>query len=262
MRRRTAKVDKHRLYEMSVQDPGEEIRFIRRVYRKRFGGNPVVLREDFCGTAAVCCRWVRSGEKNRAIGIDLDRATLEWARAHNLSAVGRAASRITLVRGNVLSPPSVRPHVVTAMNFSYFTFKERPLLLSYFRSVRRSLHAKGLFFIDIYGGPEAQVPQVEETVHEGFTYLWDQHAYNPVTGDYECRIHFRLRGGRMMRRAFHYDWRLWSLPEILDLLREAGFSLTEVYWEGTTSDGEGNGIFRPTRRPVNDPAWIAYIVAG
>ncbi|MFH1681913.1 MAG: class I SAM-dependent methyltransferase [Candidatus Eisenbacteria bacterium] len=253
--------NKNRLYEISVQNPDEEVRFIRRVYRKVFGSTPTLLREDFCGSAALCCRWVRSSPEHRAVGIDLDAGVLEWARRNNLPAAGRAAARVRLVRGNVLSPPRVRPHVVTAMNFSYFTFKERPVLLSYFRKVRRTLHAKGLFFLDIYGGPEAQVPQIEEIVHPGFSYLWDQDHYNPVTGDYRCFIHFRLPGGTRIRKAFRYDWRLWSLPEAIDLLREAGFKKTWVYWEGTTPDGEGDGIFRPVIRPVNDPAWIAYIVA-
>lgn len=254
--------DKHRLYEMSVQDPAEEIRFIRRVYRDIFRSEPTVLREDFCGTAAVCCRWVRISPEHRAIGIDLDAEVLEWARTRNLPSAGKAAPRVRLYQGNVLSPPRARPHVVTAMNFSYFTFKERPILLSYFRKVRRTLHAKGLFFLDIYGGPEAQIPQIEELVHPGFSYLWDQDAYNPITGAYRCFIHFRFKDGSGIRKAFRYDWRLWSLPEARDLLQEAGFEEIRVYWEGTSADGEGNGAFRPALRPVNDPAWVAYLVAG
>jgi hypothetical protein len=262
MPRLTAKTsDKHRLYEIAVQNPAEEIRFIRRVYRKHFGTNPTLLREDFCGTAAVCCRWVKTDPANRAIGLDLDRDVLEWGRRHNLAAIGRAAERVTLVRGNVLSPPPARPHVITAMNFSYFTFKKRPLLLSYFRKARKTLHARGLFFLDIYGGPEAQIPQVEETVHDGFSYFWDQDAYNPVNGDYRCLIHFGFPDGTRIRRAFRYDWRLWSVPEIRDLLLEAGFKETYVYWEGSTADGEGDGVFRVARNPENDPAWIAYIAA-
>ncbi|RPJ45204.1 MAG: class I SAM-dependent methyltransferase, partial [Candidatus Latescibacterota bacterium] len=143
--------DKHRLYEMSVQDPSEEIRFIRRVYRKRFGSYPSLLREDFCGTAAVCCRWATISPRNRAVGIDLNHSIISWARRHHLHAIGTAADRVRLVRGDVLRPPAFRPHVVVAMNFSYFTFKERSVLLSYLSGVRRALLPKGILVLDIYG---------------------------------------------------------------------------------------------------------------
>jgi len=253
--------DKHRLYEASVQDPGEEVRFIRRVYKKLYGEIPTLLREDFCGTAAVCCRWVKSSPENHAIGVDLDPSVLAWGREHNVVRLGRSASRVTLVEGDVRTPPAAKPHVITAMNFSYFTFKTRPLLLEYFRSVKRTLHKRGMLLIDIYGGPEAQVVQEEETEYETYSYVWDQDYFDPVTGDYRCFIHFRFRDGSEIHKAFRYDWRLWSLTEVQDLLRDAGFSETIVYWEGADEDGEGNGIFRPVKRGEDDAAWISYVVA-
>jgi hypothetical protein len=65
-----------------------------------------------------------------------------------------------------------------------------------------------------------------------------------------------------MKRAFTYHWRLYSLPEIQDCLREAGFSNVTVYWEGTNhKTGEGNGVFKPSRRGEACAGWIAYLVA-
>ena len=65
-----------------------------------------------------------------------------------------------------------------------------------------------------------------------------------------------------MRKAFRYDWRLWSLPELCELMQEAGFKETRVYWEGTDrKTNEGNGIFRRAEHAPDDPAWVAYIVA-
>jgi hypothetical protein len=65
-----------------------------------------------------------------------------------------------------------------------------------------------------------------------------------------------------MRRAFSYDWRLWSIPELRDLLAEIGFSETEVYWEGTDrKTNEPNGVYRKVLSAPDDPAWVAYIVA-
>ncbi|HLU47973.1 MAG TPA: class I SAM-dependent methyltransferase, partial [Planctomycetota bacterium] len=68
--------------------------------------------------------------------------------------------------------------------------------------------------------------------------------------------------GTRMRRAFSYEWRLWHLPEALDLLREAGFPNPVVYWEGTGKDGKGNGIYRPSKVGDDATAWVAYIVAA
>lgn len=254
--------EKHRLYESSVQNPDEEVRFIRRIYKKLFGRNPTLLREDFCGTAAVCCRWVKSGADCEAIGVDLNHSVLDWGRRNNLERLGgAAANRVTLVEGDVLTPPDSRPHVVTAMNFSYFIFKTRERLGRYFRTVHETLHQDGFLLLDIYGGPEAQVRQEEETEYDDYSYVWDQDYFDPVTGEYRCYIHFRFPDGSEIQKAFQYDWRLWSLTEVQDLLRDSGFSEQTVYWEGTDKDGDGNGVFRPVKRGEDDAAWISYIVA-
>ena len=72
-----------------------------------------------------------------------------------------------------------------------------------------------------------------------------------------------MRDGTRLRRAFRYEWRLWTVPEIRELLAEAGFTHTEVYWEGTDlKTRKGNGVFRRTSRVESCPGWVAYIVAG
>jgi hypothetical protein len=48
---------------------------------------------------------------------------------------------------------------------------------------------------------------------------------------------------------------------VRELLAEAGFRRSVVYWEQTGSDGEGNGEFVAAERGDSDPAWIAYVVA-
>ena len=101
----------------------------------------------------------------------------------------------------------------------------------------------------------------EKTKYDNFTYVWDQHTYYPVTGEMKCRIHFKFPDGSRLKNAFRYEWRLWTLPEIRELLLEAGFRRSTVYWEGTDEDGEGNGEFKPEQRGEADAGWIAYIVA-
>lgn len=262
MSRLTAKTaDRHWLYENSVQNPEAEVRFIDRVYRSEFGCKPKFLREDFCGTANLSARWVSRRAKNTALGVDNHRPTLDWGLANNIAPLGGKKDRVELVCADVRDVNSPRADVLAATNFSWWGFRTRPELAGYFRNCRESLQDRGMLMLDIYGGPEAQVLQFEERECEGFTYVWDQDVFNPITHEYRCRIHFRFPDGSEMKNAFRYHWRLWSIPEACEILREAGFEKPVVYWEGADRDGEPNGIFRPSVRGDQSPAWVAYIVA-
>lgn len=258
-----ATADRHKLYEDSVQDPQREIEFLQRLYRKLTGRRPMVLREDFCGTAQVCCQWVKMHQQHIAIGIDLDPRVLRWASRRNVAQLSREqTARLKLLNNNVLTVQTASADVIAAMNFSYYTFKTRHQLLQYFRHCRSGLSKNGVMFLDAFGGYDAYREMEETTKHGKFTYVWDQAKYDPVTGDMTCYIHFTFPDGSALRRAFRYEWRLWSLPEIKELLVEAGFSKILVYWEGTdVKSGEGNGIFRPVKRGDADAGWIAYLIA-
>lgn len=262
-RRKTKrKPHRHELYQAAVQAPDADIRFFDRVYRERNQKLPSSLREDFCGTAALAAEWIRTRATNTALGIDLDGPTLEWGIHHNVAPLGPAQSRLTLLQANVLDVTRPRCDVIAAMNFSYFIFKTRETLVAYFRVARKSLRAGGIFIVDIFGGWEAQALTEEEKPLDGFSYFWDQHKFDPISNETLFYIHFRLANGTWYRRAFTYDWRLWSIPEVRELMHEAGFGRTEVYWEGTEhATGEGNGVFRAAKRQESCPGWVAYIVA-
>lgn len=257
------RADRHKLYEQSVQDADTEVEFLKDQFRRVRGRAARSLREDFCGTATVACKWVEANRRHTAIGVDLDPEVLTWGRKHNLETLPEAAQqRVQLMQCNVLESPGHNLDIVTAMNFSYWIFKERASLLRYFRSARTALAPDGLFLIDVYGGSDAYVTMNEPRKVNGFTYVWEQADYDPITGHAECHIHFKFKDGSRLRRAFSYRWRLWSLPEIRELLEEAGFSNITVLWQGTDEEtGEGNGEFLPVERGEADPAWIAYVQA-
>ena len=261
--RTAANSDRHELYELAVQEVVSECDFIDRVWRHRRGRLASTMREDFCGTAKACTEWARRRAGNRAIGVDLDKSVIMWGeRRHRAHLPESVASRITILEADVLSVETPRIETIVAMNFSYFIFKKRATLVKYFRRVFESLADDGLFFCDAYGGSEAHAEKEEDRALDGFTYVWDQNKYNPITGDVVNHIHFRFPDGSEMKRAFTYEWRLYSLPEIQDALAEAGFARSTVYWEGTDHrKGEGNGIFRPSTRGEACEGWIAYIVA-
>jgi hypothetical protein len=151
--------------------------------------------------------------------------------------------------------------MIVALNFSYCVFKTRAALRAYFANARRSLARGGVFMIDMYGGPEAEEIQQERTRLKGFTYVWDQSRFDPLSFHTLCRIHFEFRDGTRMRNAFVYDWRLWTIPELRELFEETGFRDVHVLWECThLKTGRGNGIFRRIERGHADSAYITYIV--
>ena len=253
--------DRFDLYERSVQTPDSEIEFIDRVYGQAHGRRPRTLREDFCGTGYLCAEWVGSRSDRTAVGLDLDQPTLDVGLRRHVRALGDAAARVRLERRDVLQAEDVPAEVIVAFNFSYCVFKTRSVLRRYFAGVRTALDEGGVFLLDVYGGPDAQTELVERKRMRGFTYIWDQRPYDALTGQAVRYIHFGFRDGSEMRRAFTYDWRIWSLPELRDLLEEVGFARVEVYWEGSDARGHGNGVFRKVARADNEQAWIAYVLA-
>ena len=219
-----------------------------------------MLREDFCGTANTSCEWLRRRKTNRAIAVDLDAEVLEWGRLNNLGKLSdRQRSRLELVREDVRTA-NRGADIVLAMNFSYQMFKTRHGLRDYFKSVRAALHDNGILFIDAFGGYESYRAVKEKTKYKKFTYIWDQHEYDPVTNNMLCYMHFTFKDGSKLRRAFGYQWRMYTLPELREILEEAGFKNVTVYWEGADeATGEGNGEYLPATEGTDDPAWICYL---
>ena len=259
----SAKADRHALYELSVQDVSHEYHFINKTFRDMRGHNAHTLREDFCGTAKMSCEWVSNGSKNTAIGVDIDPEVLAWSEKHNLRKLkSDARKRVTLLQNDVIRAKTKPAQIILAMNFSYQLFKQREMLKKYFKAVHKSLADDGVFFLDAFGGYEAYSETSEKTKHKGFTYIWEQETYNPITGDMTCHIHFQFPDKSRLRKAFTYEWRLWTLPEIRELLEEANFSNVTVYWEGTDEEtGEGSGKYSPSLQGDADPSWVCYLTA-
>jgi hypothetical protein len=116
----------------------------------------------------------------------------------------------------------------------------------------------------MFGGWEAQMEVTDKTRNNGFTYIWEQTKYNPLTHLTQFHIHFKIHGaGQTIREAFEYNWRLWTIPEVRELLEEARFRAVDVYWEGIDPDtDEGNGEFTLVQETENCPGWIAMLVAS
>ncbi len=265
--------DIHWLYEASVQNVDTDLDFGKRVYSRHWKRKPLTVREDFCGTAKLAAHWVQRNKKNEAWGIDFHQPTLDWGVKYNVSDLNEEQkSRLHLICGDVLEESTPRVDLVFALNFSFCVFKQREILLSYFKRVRESLNHEGVFAMDIYGGTESATVKCDDVreipgiiTPDGmeipdFEYIWDQAKYNPINHHTTCHIHFKVPGFKRINKAFTYDWRLWSLPELQEMLIEAGFSKAEVYLHDFDDDGDSDETFRLRKTYENVQGWVAYVV--
>ena len=265
--------DIHWLYEASVQNVDTDLDFGQRVYSKHWKRKPVTVREDFCGTAKLAVRWVERNKKHIAWGIDFHQPTLDWGIKNNANDLtDEQKSRLHLLCGDVLKTKTPKVDIAFALNFSFCVFKQRAVLLDYFKQVYRSLSNEGLFVMDIYGGTESVTAKSDEvreipglTTPDGikipdFEYIWEQADYNPINHDTTCHIHFTVPGVGRINKAFTYEWRLWTLPELQEILIEAGFSKAEVYLHDFDDEGESDEIFRLRKTYENVQGWVAYAV--
>lgn len=275
-------LDRYDCYELCVQSPRHIVNFLLEVH----GGEPLVLREDFCGTAAVARRWAADGRKRgdsaRACAVDLDPATVAKARA--LTAADDLGDRVTLLEGDALGPDGdagrdgrtghAAADVIFIGNFSIGYIHERETLVRYLRACSERLArggsgwGGGILALDTYGGAGAyrlggftrkHPGRAGETIH----YSWAHEQADPMSGLVVNSISFRVEvNGEVVHeipRAFEYRWRLWSLPELRDALLEAGFRGVEIYKDINIAPGQ-----RPV--PVSDASqlgedWIVLMVA-
>lgn len=238
-------MDKHDCYELCVQSPRFIVPFLRAVH----GGEPTVLREDFCGTGALARRWViegtRAGENRRAVGIDCDEEVLARAAREN-TRVGMGGA-ICLVAVDATKNPVTREDgcdVVFVGNFSIGYIHDRAALDGYLRASRERLtlgnagFGSGIFVCDTYTGPGAfKEGSVTRTHpgrgHEVVRYTWEQRDADALTAMVTNVLHFQVEvDGEVVARmpeAFVYRWRLWTIPELRESMMRAGFVATEVY---------------------------------
>lgn len=283
------------LYRLAVQHPQAEASLLRRIYeRHRRGRFATLLREDFAGTAAIASAWVAQHEDCRALAVDIHGPTCRWAQRRGQRVLGERAEDLIVLCEDVRRVRSPRVDVVAALNFSAFTFHDRNVLRGYFRGVRQSLRPGGLFVVDAYGGPGAlrvgvQTRPVDpralslsgasgmpdddarDFTRPAFDYLWEQKSVDLLTARVDCRIHFRFRARAgapafTMRSAFRYDWRLWSLAELAETMREAGFAQAEVWCDGVGGRGGRRmtgplaGVYAPVKSLPTREDFVAYVV--
>lgn len=266
-----AGMSRHELYEACVQSPEDAVPLLRAIH----GGDPAVLGEDFAGTAALSRAWVLADPSARAIAVELDAATLAEA-GRRAEAAGADAARLELVHGDVRTATDRRRHaadVVYVGNFSIGELTTRGDLVAYLRHVRSRLRPGGVFACDVYGGQSAYMLGTAERPEPGpggetIIYTWEQREADPLTGRVVNALHFEVldadgSSAGMMRDAFAYHWRLWSVPELRDAMAEAGFASSEVHGRQPDAvDGDGEVYVRPISGPDELDESFDVLVVG
>ena len=114
--------------------------------------------------------------------MDIDQTVLDWAESRLSDHLDPdQIHRLTLRQGDVRTARTKPVDCVLAMNFSHYIFKTREGLLQYFKRARSGLVSDGMLVLDAYGGSDSFVEMEERRKVDGFTYVWDQHSYNPIT---------------------------------------------------------------------------------
>ncbi|MDP6963530.1 MAG: class I SAM-dependent methyltransferase [Planctomycetota bacterium] len=257
-----ANADRYSLYEGSVYDPDADHDFLIETYQEKHKKRPLLLREDFAGTSLLSSMWVQRHRNSKAWAIDIDPEPLDWGKCQHLDKLNEQEQpRITQIQANVLDVSTPAVDVLTAFNFSYWCFKDRTTMLNYFKKAYAALNDNGMFAIDLMGGPSSQSACEEEREEDGFDYVWEQENMCAISHDIKCYIHFNFYDGTKFEKAFTYDWRLWSLAELRDIMMDAGFKSVDTYWEGTDDDGDGDGVYTLQQNAENEESWVAYLVA-
>ena len=217
--------DKYWHYRHSVQSPNLDVRFMRRCYRQLKQKDPFLFREDFCFTFAISCEWVKLGPSYQATAVDIDKAPLQYGKNHYLPLLTKAQQkRIHIEQANVLHYKNqTKMDIIGASNFSYWNLKTRKDLKKYFQKCLKTLKSNGLLILDCLGGSDCFLANEEKTDYKNFSYYWDQHNFDPISHHATFYIHYKRKGEKKRHKVFTYHWRIWTIPELTDLLKSAGF---------------------------------------
>ncbi len=256
------------LYRRAVQHPMAEAAFLHRAYCHYVkDATPLLLREDFAGTCAVASAWVMMDDEHQAMAVESHGPTARWAQRNTDRELGDRSADLHIVQADVLDVDGPKVDITCALNFSTFIYHDRASLKQYFKAARRGLRRDGLLVIDAYGGPGAMKPGTQtrkvsvSRQEPGFTYLWEQRSFDPITHRTECRIHFELAAGRRIDSAFIYRWRLWTMPELLELMLEAGFKGAGIWCDRIDeASGSSDGVYHPTAKMPAREDWVAYVI--
>lgn len=199
--------------------------------------------------------------------MDIDKDQLLWGKESNVDVDPGTSERVKLICKNVLELDDTgkdtgRSDAICAFNFSICYLHDRQDLIKYFKICRGTLKPEGLFFCDIFGGETAVKADVRKReLSNGVKYEFVQEDFCPITNRARFKMSFKFPDGSKLKEAFSYHFRIWTIPEIRDALKEAGFSKTVVWFHDESDDAEEDS-YKPMEETYQRESWHAFVVAS
>lgn len=182
-------------------------------------------------------------------------------------------------------PLKRRCDVVCALNYCICLLHSVEDLNHYLRKSRAVFGAGGgIFVADLLGGKgaESSVKVTRRNHVTGVQFQWEQVGFDPVTRRLHAYLSLQHQASRRtIKNAFHYHWRLYTIPEVEYALFSAGFNEVKIWLrpmgandlgdvsakelEHTSADEESVSLgyveYKPgmSMREYED-GWSAYVV--
>ena len=221
-----------RAYESAVQDVRSEVHTLLNLYHDAFPSASssassisagLLLREDFCGTAALAREWLGVGERRWAVGVDVDANVLGVARARARGAGRGVSARLQLFHGSVLesdlvemkggregssgsSDYSATPVTTTTTNTNTNTTTNTTIntniqsptpipladIIVALNYALCYLHTHALFVCDAFGGAASRRPGycAVRRLADGTRYVFERRRWCRDTQRIQCHLHF------------------------------------------------------------------------
>ena len=192
--------DIHELYELSVQNVEHEVEFLQTTFRRFADGRPTVAR-----------RFLRHRQRGLPVGKAGRGLPGDWRRhrcGSSSTGDGKIASESCPRAIRRASADRIRCHDGRnaagrhrrGLQFQLSSFQNTRQLAQLFQRAHAALKDDGVFFVDMFGGSEAQEETKEKTKHKGFTYVW--HQANFIRSRISCAATFTssFRTARSSRR--------------------------------------------------------------
>jgi len=230
------KLNKHELYQKSVQNVHIEAEFFRKVFRMIFNKVPYTFREDFCGTGLLSCEWVRKDVQSYAVGLDIDQETLDWGIENNVNNLSSGFDRIKLLNHNVLDEFDNTQFfdIICSLNYSHFLLNKRKEIVKYFSNLRKNLK-KGIFIMDFYGGSHIYEDHKYNRGESDSFYEFRGKQMNNLTNTSICSLNYRIKK-KKFTPLYEFNFRIYSIIELKEALEECGFNKFKIYIKEISED--------------------------
>ncbi len=122
------------------------------------------------------------------------------------------------------------------MNYSHFLLVKRFQLVKYFSNVITNLNSRGIFIIDLFGGSHIfEDHKYDKSCSD--VYQFTGSNINILNNISKCALNFKEKKNKY-RNLFNYNFRVYSIIELIEALEEVGFNYFKLYLKEISDDDD------------------------